>query len=206
MLKSNHKRVHIFLLLIVIAVLIWSVIRPSGYLIWVLEVLPALVGCIVVLVVYRKFKFTNLSYVIITFLSVLTFIGGHYTYDDVPLFDWLQDTFDLSRNYYDRFGHFFKGLIVILIREILIRKTSLKSIWIVWISLSISLSVSALYEIIEWIYSAIRSGSKEAKQFVGMQGDIWDAQWDMSLTLIGSIIALLVLSKFHNKYLSTFRD
>jgi len=118
----------------------------------------------------------------------------------------LQDTFDLSRNYYDRFGHFFKGLIVILIREILIRKTSLKSIWIVWISLSISLSVSALYEIIEWIYSAIRSGSKEAKQFVGMQGDIWDAQWDMSLTLIGSIIALLVLSKFHNKYLSTFRD
>jgi len=206
LLKSNHKRVHIFLLLIVIAVLIWSVIRPSGYLIWVLEVLPALVGCIVVLVVYRKFKFTNLSYVIITFLSVLTFIGGHYTYDDVPLFDWLQDTFDLSRNYYDRFGHFFKGLIVILIREILIRKTSLKSIWIVWISLSISLSVSALYEIIEWIYSAIRSGSKEAKQFVGMQGDIWDAQWDMSLTLIGSIIALLVLSKFHNKYLSTFRD
>ncbi|MET3196836.1 putative membrane protein [Bacillus sp. OAE603] len=205
-MESNHKRVHIFLLLIVTAVLIWSVIRPSGYLIWVLEVLPAVVGCIVVLVVYHKFKFTNLSYVIIVILSILTFIGGHYTYDDVPLFNWIKDAFDLSRNHYDRFGHFFKGFIAIVSREILIRKTLLKRNWIVWLTLSISLSISALYEIIEWIYSAIRSGHKEAKQFVGMQGDIWDAQWDMSLTLIGSIIALLVLSKLHNKYLTPFRD
>lgn len=206
MLESNHKRVHFFLLLIVSAVLIWSVIKPSGYLIWVLEVLPAVVGCIVVLVVYRKFKFTNLSYVIIAILSILTFIGGHYTYDDIPLFNWIKDTFDLSRNHYDRFGHFFKGFIAIVIREILVRKTPLKMNWIVWMTLSISLSISALYELIEWIYSAIRSGGKEAKQFVGMQGDIWDAQWDMGLTLIGSIIALLVLSKLHNKYLTAFRD
>ncbi|WP_430510502.1 DUF2238 domain-containing protein [Gottfriedia solisilvae] len=206
MLEIHHKRVHLFLLLIVSAVFIWSVIRPSGYFIWVLEVLPAVVGCIVVLVVYHKFKFTNLSYVIIAILSILTFIGGHYTYDDVPLFNWIKDAFDLSRNHYDRFGHFFKGFIAIVIREILIRKTLLKRNWIVWLTLSISLSISALYEIIEWIYSAIRSGNKEAKQFVGMQGDIWDAQWDMSLTLIGSIIALLILSKWHNKYLTPFRD
>ncbi len=206
MLESNQKKVHFFLLLIVSAVFIWSVIRPSGYIIWVLEVLPATVGCIVVLVVYHKFKFTNLSYVIIAILSILTLIGGHYTYDDVPLFNWIKDTFDLSRNHYDRFGHFSKGFIAIVIREILIRKTSLKKNWLVWVTLSISLSISALYEIIVWIYSAIRSGNKEAKQFVGMQGDIWDAQWDMSLTLIGSIIALLVLSKCHNKYLTAFRD
>jgi putative membrane protein len=174
--------------------------------IWVLEVLPAVVGCIVVLVVYHKFKFTNLSYVIIAISSILTFIGGHYTYDDVPLFNWIKDTFDLSRNHYDRFGHFLKGFIAIVIREILVRKTPLKMNWIVWMTLSISLSISALYELIEWIYSAIRSGGKEAKHFVGMQGDIWDAQWDMGLTLIGSVIALLVLSKLHNKYLTAFRD
>lgn len=143
---------------------------------------------------------------IIAILSILTFIGGHYTYDDIPLFNWIKDTFDLSRNHYDRFGHFFKGFIAIVIREILVRKTPLKMNWIVWMTLSISLSISALYELIEWIYSAIRSGGKEAKQFVGMQGDIWDAQWDMGLTLIGSIIALLVLSKLHNKYLTAFRD
>lgn len=206
MLESNYKKVHIILLFIVCAVFIWSLIKPAGYLIWTLEVLPAVIGLILVLIIYRKFHFTNLSYIIIAILSILTFIGGHYTYDDVPLFNWIKATFELSRNDYDRFGHFSKGFISIVIREILIRRTSLVKHWLVWITLSISLSIAALYEIIEWIYSAIRSGHKESKQFVGMQGDIWDAQWDMSMTIIGSIIALLIFSKLHDKYLKSFRN
>lgn len=206
MLESNHKKVHIILLFIVCAAFIWSLIKPAGYLIWTLEVLPAVIGLILVLIIYRKFHFTTLSYIIIAILSILTFIGGHYTYDDVPLFNWIKATFELSRNDYDRFGHFCKGFISIVIREILIRRTSLVKHWLVWITLSISLSIAALYEIIEWIYSAIRSGHKESKQFVGMQGDIWDAQWDMSMTIIGSIIALLIFSKLHDMYLKSFRN
>jgi putative membrane protein len=204
MLKSNRK-LHIFLFFIVCSVLIWSFINSAGFFIWTLEVLPAVVCIIILVSTYRKFHFSTLSYFIISILSIMMFIGGHYTYDDVPLFNWIKDTFDLSRNHYDRFGHLLKGFITIVIREILIRKTPLKNgRWLVGITLSISLSLAALYEIIEWVFSSIRHGGKESKEFLGMQGDMWDSQWDMALTLLGSIIALLLLSKLHNKFLRDF--
>jgi putative membrane protein len=130
----------------------------------------------------------------------LTFIGGHFTYDDVPLFDWLQETYELKRNHYDRFGHFLKGSIFIIIREILLLKTSLSiGKWVQFIAINLTLSVAALYEIIEWIASLI--SKRETKDFVGAQGDIWDAQWDMALTLAGSILVLLLFTRWHNKIL-----
>ncbi|MEH7123656.1 DUF2238 domain-containing protein [Bacillus sp. JJ1773] len=200
--RDKSTIIHIILLLIVTAVFIWSVIRPAGYLIWIMEVLPALVVLIVVIAAYNKFRLTTLSYIIIAILSILTFIGGHYTYAEVPLFNWIKDHFDLKRNNYDRLGHFLKGLFAIVIREVLIRKTPLtRGPWLVAIILSFSLAIGALYEIVEWLSTKIKTRGNEPKEFLGMQGDIWDAQWDMSLAFVGSILALLIFSKLHNKLL-----
>lgn len=202
MSKNAGIKIHFILLLIVLAVFIWSAIKPVGYRIWTLEVLPAVIGLLVVITIYKKFQLTTLSYLIIAILSIFTFIGGHYTYSEVPFFDWIKDDFDFKRNHYDRFGHFLKGLLIIVIREILVRTSPLsKGKWLIFLSLSVSLAISALYEIIEWLVSVITHGGKASKDFLGTQGDIWDSQWDMSLTFAGSIIALILLSSLHNKYL-----
>lgn len=206
MVRDKGTIIHILLLLLVVSVFIWSVILPAGYLIWTMEVLPAVVVLVIVIVTYNKFRLTTLSYVIIAILSITMFIGGHYTYSKVPLFNWIKDYFDLNRNHYDRFGHFLKGLFAIVIREILIRKTPLvRGPWLSAVTLSFSLSIGALYEITEWLASKITKGKKASTEFLGTQGDVWDSQWDMSLTLVGSILALIIFSKLHNKLLEKKR-
>ncbi|MCU5446428.1 DUF2238 domain-containing protein [Bacillus cereus] len=202
MIRDKSKMIHLFLLLIVTAVFIWSVIKPASYSSWAAEAIPAVLGLIIIITIYNKFRFTTLSYIIIAILAIIMFIGGHYTYSKVPLFNWIKDVFDLNRNHYDRFGHLIKGLFIIVIREILLRKTQLtEGSWLVTISISVSLAIAALYEIIEWLAFKIAKGGKGAKDFLGMQGDIWDAQWDMSLALVGSILTLLTLSTLHNRLL-----
>lgn len=202
MSKDNHRKIHAILLLIVLIIFVWSVIKPVSYLDWLAEVSPAVVAIIIVVTIYNKFRLTTLSYFIIALLSILTFIGGHYTYSEVPLFNWIKEEFHLKRNDYDRFGHFLKGLMAIVIREILIRKTPLvKGAWLTGISISILLAIAALYEIIEWLSTKISKGSGAAKDFVGMQGDRWDAQWDMLWAFLGTILALLLFTKLHDKLL-----
>ncbi|KAB2332182.1 DUF2238 domain-containing protein [Cytobacillus depressus] len=194
--------IHIILLLIVITVFIWSAIRPVRYFNWTLEVLPAVTILIIAITTYSKFRLTTLSYFIIAILSIMMFIGGHYTFPKVPLFNWIKDYFDLKRNDYDRFGHFLKGLLAIVIREILIRRSPLtKGIWLYTVTLSITLAISALYEIIEWLGSVIIKGGKVSEDFLGTQGDVWDTQWDMFLSFIGAILALLTFSNLHTKQL-----
>ncbi|MGG0725019.1 DUF2238 domain-containing protein [Bacillus mycoides] len=202
MIRDKSKMTHLFLLLIVTAVFIWSVIKPARYSTWAAEAIPAVLGLIIIIATYNKFRFTTLSYIIIAILAIIMFVGGHYTYSKVPLFNWIKDAFDLNRNHYDRFGHLLKGLFTIVVREILLQKTQLtKGPWLVTISISISLAIAALYEIIEWIAFKITKGGTAAKDFLGTQGDVWDAQWDMSLALVGSILALLTLSTLHNRLL-----
>ena len=199
---GKRSIIHFSLLVFVLIVFIWSVIKPTDYLSWVAEVIPAVVVIIIVIATYNKFRLTTLSYIAIAILSVLTFIGGHYTYSEVPLFNWIKEEFDLNRNNYDRLGHFMKGLAAIVVREILIRKTPLtRGAWLFGITTSIMLAIAALYEIIEWLSTKISIGKKVSKDFLGMQGDKWDAQWDMSLALVGSILALVIFSKLHDKLL-----
>ncbi|MBY6035827.1 DUF2238 domain-containing protein [Fictibacillus nanhaiensis] len=201
----NKNKFHLTLLLIVIAFFIWSAIKPAGYGIWFLEVGPSVIVVLVLLYFYNKVRLTSFSYSIIALLTILTFIGGHFTYDDVPLFDWLQDNYDMKRNHYDRFGHFIKGLSFIVIREILILKTSLPiSKWLQFIAISITLAMSAFYEIIEWLAGKV--SDRTSKNFMGAQGDIWDAQWDMSLTLLGAILTLLLLTRWHNHLLNQSKN
>ncbi len=200
--REKSSNFHLLLLFFVVAVFIWSAIKPAGYIIWTMEVLPSLVILIIVISTYKKFRLTSLSYLIISILSILTFIGGHFTYSEVPLFNWIKDYFDLKRNNYDRFGHFLKGLFAIVIREMYIRKSPIKKgFWLIFVILSTSMFISALFEIIEWLSTKIGRGGKAAKEFLGMQGDIWDSQWDMSLTFVGSILTLIFLSKVHSRLL-----
>lgn len=192
---------HFLLLLVVLLVFIWSLIKPEeGYGVWFVEVLPSVLLLIFLLSTYNRFHLTTVSYVIITFLVILTFVGGHYSYSKVPLFTWIKDYFDLQRNHYDRFGHFLKGSIVIVIIEILLRKTALtKSKTTNFIALCITLAIGAFYEIIEWASAKIGKEGKVTKDFLGMQGDIWDAQWDMALLLVGSILSLFIIKLLYKE-------
>ncbi|PEQ88565.1 hypothetical protein CN481_19375 [Bacillus sp. AFS006103] len=182
-------------------VLIWSLIKPEeGYRVLLMETLPSVVVLIFLISTYNRFRLTTISYVIITLLVILTFIGGHYSYSRVPLFTWIKDYFDLQRNHYDRFGHFLKGLMVIVIIEILLRKTVLlKSKTTNFIALCITLAIGALYEIIEWASTKIGKEGRATKDFLGMQGDIWDSQKDMALLLVGSILSLFFTKILYKK-------
>ena len=181
--------------------LIWSGIKPHDYFTWFLEVVPALIGIIILFKTEKSFPLTRLVYILILVHSIILMIGGHYTYAEVPFFNTLKEMFDLSRNNYDKLGHFAQGFVPSMIaREILIRKKLINSkAWENYIIIAICLSFSAFYELIEWLV-AISSG-ESADDFLGTQGDIWDTQTDMALALFGAIIALVSLSKMHNKQL-----
>lgn len=208
MSRNKGSFIHFFLLFIVSSVFIWSLINPEeGYLVLLLEGLPSILVLLFLISRYNRFQFTTVSYVIISTLVILTFIGGHYSYSKVPLFTWIKDYFDLQRNHYDRFGHFLKGLMVIVIIEVLIRKTPLlRSKTTSFIALCITLAIGAFYEIIEWASTKIGKEGKATKDFLGMQGDIWDAQWDMALLLVGSILSLFVFRKLLYKGLEKMKE
>jgi len=140
-------------------------------------------------------------YLLIWFHAIILIIGGHYTYAEMPLFNWIRDTFNLSRNYYDRLGHFAQGFVpAIVIREIFIRNKIIKNkAWTNFIVVAICLAISASYEIIEFVVAGITGEAAEA--FLGTQGDVWDTQWDMLFALIGSIISITILGKYHNRLL-----
>jgi len=183
-------------------VLIWSGIHPKDYFTWFLEVAPALIGLIAVSVTYKKFRLTNLSYVLILIHCIILMIGGHYTYAEVPLFDWIRDYFELERNNYDKVGHLAQGFIpAIISREIFIRKSIINSTaWLNFFVVCFCLALSAFYELIEW-WVAIYTG-ESAEAFLGTQGYVWDTQSDMGLALLGAVLSLIILSRLQDKQLN----
>jgi len=195
----NIPRFHRVLLGLFIVLFTWSAIAPFDYFIWALEVFPAVVGLVVILASYEKFRLTDLAYTMILLHCIILMIGGHYTYAEMPLFDWLQDQFDLARNYYDRVGHIAQGFFpAIVAREVLLRLSPLEAgKWLFFIVTCICLAISAMYELLEW-WIAVATG-EAADAFLATQGDVWDTQWDMFLALLGAITALLLLSKAHER-------
>ncbi len=191
-------------LIIFFATLIWSGIHPKDYLTWLLEVMPALVGFIVLVTTRHKFPLTTLTYILILFHCVILMVGGHYTYAEVPLFDWIRDWFDLERNNYDKVGHFVQGFVpAIIAREILIRNVIVTGRgWLSFIIVCICLAISAFYELIEWWVAIMTGDSAEA--FLGTQGYVWDTQSDMMYALVGAIVALALLSKVHDKQIGRY--
>lgn len=194
-------RLHYSLLTILIALLVWSAINPFEYFTWFLEILPALVGILVVVFTFKRFQFTNLVYILIFLHCVILIIGGHYTYVEVPLFDWIQETFQHSRNNYDKIGHFAQGFVPAMIaRELLLRKNVVSGRkWLNFIVVCIAMAISVTYEFIEWGVSL--STGEGGDSFLGTQGYIWDTQSDMLFATFGAILALIFLSKTHDKQL-----
>ena len=198
----SNKKFHLVLLISLLGVFIWSVINPKDLFTWFLEIFPAMIGVLMVIYLYPKYKFSNLVYILIWIHAIILIVGGHYTYAEMPVFNWIRDTFDLSRNYYDRLGHFAQGFIpAIIAREVFIKNEVVnKKKYLSFIVICICLAISVSYELLEFLVAKLTGDSAEA--FLGTQGDVWDTQWDMLLALIGSITSLCLLSGYHDKKLN----
>ena len=182
--------------------LIWSGISPADRMTWGLEVFPAIVGGLVLWFTRERFPLTTWVYALILIHCIILMVGGHYTYAEVPIGDWMRDVFDGSRNNYDKLGHFAQGFVPVMIaREVVIRRSVFNSAgWRNFFIVSFCLGFSAFYELIEWWVALL--SDEAADSFLGTQGYIWDTQSDMGLALLGAIVALLLLSKIHDKQLS----
>ncbi|HNC75095.1 MAG TPA: DUF2238 domain-containing protein, partial [Elusimicrobiota bacterium] len=180
---------------LVALVFLWSGHRPFDRITWVLEVAPAVLGAGILWATRRRFPFTPTVLFLIGLHMVILMIGGHYTYARVPLFDGIRDVFGLARNHYDRLGHFAQGFVPALIaREILIRRSPLKpGAWLFFLVCCVALSLSAVYELVEWRVSVATGSAGDA--FLGTQGDPWDTQWDMALALMGAVTSQIALGR-----------
>lgn len=199
---TGSSRWHIALLVSFVAALIWSGYSPVDRFVWVLEVMPAVIGAVVLTVIYPRIKLTMLVYFLIWLHALVLLIGGHWTYAEMPLFNWLRDEYGLARNYYDRVGHVFQGLVPAMItREIFIRARVVRGqIWQYFLVCCVVLAISAFYEFVEW-WVAVASG-EAAVAFLATQGDVWDTQWDMFLALCGAAIVQLVFGRWHDRQLA----
>ena len=198
---SPSPREPLLLFAVALAALAVSFIHPHDRLTWVLEVFPFFIAAPILIATWRRFPLTPLLYRLILIHAIILFIGGHYTYAEVPLGEWLKELFDMARNPYDRIGHFAQGFVpAILAREVLLRRTPLvRGGWLFLIVTSVCLAVSACYEFIEW-WSAVMLG-QGADAFLGSQGDPWDTQWDMFTAILGAITAQLALARLHDRHL-----
>ncbi|WP_029134736.1 DUF2238 domain-containing protein [Sedimenticola selenatireducens] len=190
------------LLVLVTLSLLFSAIDPvADRLTWFLETAPVMLGLLVVIRTRLAFPLTPLLYRLLTLHAIILIIGGYYTYAEVPLFNWLRDSLELSRNHYDRIGHLAQGFIpAILAREILLRRSPLvRDGWLLLTVTSICLAFSAFYEMIEWWTALVSEEASSA--FLGTQGDVWDTQWDMFLALIGALLSQLLLGRLHDRQL-----
>ena len=189
-------------LVIFLSVLVWSAIEPKDQFTWFLEVLPVLVVLPVLFLTRERFPLTPLAYVFILVHCIILMVGGHYTYAEVPLFDWIAEITGSDRNNYDKLGHLAQGFVPTLVaREIFIRLDVVKrGAWCNFLSLCLALAFSASYELIEW-WVALLTG-EDAEAFLGTQGYIWDTQSDMGMALVGAIMCLVTLSRFHDSQLA----
>lgn len=182
-------------------VLAWSANQPFDRFIWWLEVSPALIAAVILLLTRSRFPLTPLTYGLILLHCIILMVGGHYTYAEVPLFDWLAEVFNWQRNNYDKLGHFAQGLVpAIVAREILLRnEVVVGRRWLGFIVLSICLAISALYELVEW-WVALLTGTA-ADAFLSLQGYVWDTQADMAWALFGAVVAIALLGRLHDRQL-----
>ena len=192
----------IYLMLVVyFATLIWSIINPKEGFTCFLEIIPAIIGLLILAFTFKKFRFTDINYFLILIHCIILFVGGHYTYAEVPLFDYFREIFHQSRNNYDKVGHFAQGLVpAMIIRELFIRKKVISNpIFFNFIIVAICLAISAAYEWLEWGVSLATGDGGDA--FLGTQGYVWDTQSDMLFATIGAIVGLILFSKIQDKQL-----
>ena len=198
---SFTRRWLILLCISVGVVFVWSAVGCHDVFTWALEVAPAVIGITVLALTYRRFQLTSLVYTLIALHAIVLFVGGHYTYAQMPVFNWIRDAFHLSRNYYDRLGHFFQGFVpALIVREFLLRRTTLKrGLLLSFLTLCVCMAISAWYELFEFLVAELTGSAADA--FLGTQGDPWDTQWDMTFCFIGALCALIFFSRLHDRFL-----
>jgi len=186
-------------------VLVWSFIDAKDGYTWWLEVVPALIAVVILAATMRRFPLTALVYWLILIHAVVLMVGGHYTYAEVPLFEWLREPFGWERNNYDKVGHFIQGFVPALVaRELLIRLTPLeRGAWLNYLVVSVCLAISAFYELIEW-WVALMS-QQAADSFLGTQGYVWDTQSDMAWALFGAVCCVALLGRWHDRQLAALQ-
>lgn len=184
-----------------LAVLAWSAMVPRDWATWWLEVIPALAGAAILAATRRRHPLTPVAYVLVLIHAIILMVGGHYTYAQVPLGHWMSVALDLPRNDYDKIGHLAQGFVpAVLTREVLLRCAVLRrGPWLWLFVISFCLAVSAVYEMIEWGVAA--ASGRAAEAFLATQGYAWDTQSDMLCALIGATLALLLLSRIHDRQL-----
>lgn len=197
---------HWFLLAVIAVVYGWSMIRPFDWATWFLEMLPVAIAVPLLIATYRRFRLTDMAYLLIAIHAVILLVGAKYTYAREPFFDWLKDAFNWQRNHYDRLGHFAQGFVpAILAREMLLRKTPLHTGgWLFFLVLCVAMFISSTFELFEWSV-AVAMGSA-ADDYLAFQGDIWDTQKDMAMCFIGCCVSLITLSRLHNRQLMLLLD
>jgi len=190
-------------LAVFMAVLLWSGWQPHDYPTWWLEVLPALLALVILAITRKRFPLTNLLYVLILLHSIILMVGGHYTYAEVPLGDWVRELTGGNRNNYDKLGHLAQGFVPAMVaRELLLRFDVLAiKAWLGFLVVCICLAISAFYELVEWWVALL--SEEAAESFLGTQGYAWDTQSDMLMALLGAIAALLLLARLHDRQLAS---
>lgn len=187
---------------VVLALLALSAFGPSDRTTWLLEVAPVLVVLPLLWATRRGHPLTPLLYVLVFLHCAVLMLGGAYTYAKVPLGFWMQEAMALSRNPYDKIGHFMQGFVPALAaREVLLRGGHVHGRrMLAFLVVCVVLAVSASYELIEW--AAALALGQGADEFLGTQGDPWDTQSDMFMALLGALAALAWLSRAHDRQLA----
>jgi putative membrane protein len=196
----RHARLPLALLAVLAAICVATVwAPPAGRVSWCLEVGPGLAEIAVLAAVYRRLPLSYLVYVAIFLHLQVLIYGGYYTYALTPLGDWAKETFHLARNHYDRVGHVALGVVPsLLTREVLLRCTPLKrGGWLFFLVCSVVLAFAAFWELLEW-WTALLAAPDVGTAFLGSQGDVWDAQWDMLLALLGALVTLPLFARLHD--------
>ena len=195
------RKQYILIVLFIVGLII-SAINPHDYYTWILEVFPAILGFIILLLTYRSFRFTTLTYTFILVHCYILFVGGHYTYSKVPLFNWIKEIVHQSRNNYDKIGHFAQGFVpALIVRELFVRLQVInRKTWIPFLTVCVCMSISVFYEFLEWFVSIMSGESGDS--FLGTQGYVWDTQSDMLYAMIGAIAMIILLSRIQNKKIS----
>ena len=199
------KKYWILILLFLVGLIV-SGINPHDYFTWMLEVFPAITGLVILVCTFKRFKFTDLTYIFILVHCYILFVGGHYTYAEVPPFEWLKEVLHQSRNNYDKVGHFAQGFVpAMIVRELFVRQAIVrKGLWLPFLTICVCLTISVFYELLEW-FVAIGSG-QSADSFLGTQGYIWDTQSDMLYALIGALCMVIFLSKVQDRQIARIEN
>ena len=202
----QDKTLHCILALIVLLALALSGIAPYDRATWLLEVAPVLIAFPLLLWTYQRFALTRLLYVIIALHALVLILGGAYTYARVPPGFWVQDLFELSRNPYDKLGHFVQGVTpALLAREVLLRRGFVvPGKMLGFLAICVALAFSAFYELIEW-WVALLAG-QGAEDFLGTQGDPWDTQSDMLMALLGALLSVIALAGLQDRQIARLAE